>query len=219
MPKSQLDWLAVVGLWVGAIIEAIKAGDLQLITGAPGWLASHSWGYVPAILVTLYVVLALYRQIRPAMPQVAASEVVPTTPRPEAIAEISQKHDPAAPPPSSPPSKQEGKGRTFLSSALTPEALMDMCADKTDVHAERAMQPYIGKWMRYSGIVRNVYLIGTNAYIRFEVFGLRSVKAIVSNGSDLADVLHKGDKLTVDGRIEDISAVDFNLIDAEVVSR
>ena len=35
MPKSQLDWLGIVALWVGATVMAIKAGDLPLMTGAP----------------------------------------------------------------------------------------------------------------------------------------------------------------------------------------
>lgn len=65
MPKSHLDWLGVASLWLGAIIMAIKAGGLPLIQGAPAWLASIWWNYIPIILVTLYVSVALYRALRP----------------------------------------------------------------------------------------------------------------------------------------------------------
>lgn len=65
MPKSTLDWLGVVSLWVGALIMAIKAGDMPLFSAAPLWLASHVWSYVPAVLVTFYVGIAFYRLVRP----------------------------------------------------------------------------------------------------------------------------------------------------------
>lgn len=61
MPKSNLDWLGVVSLWVGAIIMAIRAGGLPLLQGAPLWLAGNFWNYIPAILVSFYLIVALYR--------------------------------------------------------------------------------------------------------------------------------------------------------------
>lgn len=46
-------------------VEAVKAGGLPLIAGAPQWLGSHIWGYVPLVLVTFYVIVAIYRLKHP----------------------------------------------------------------------------------------------------------------------------------------------------------
>lgn len=65
MPKSAFDWLAVASLWVAAIVLAVKTGELTLMDGAPDWLAANWWGYVPAVLLTFYVIAAFYRLLRP----------------------------------------------------------------------------------------------------------------------------------------------------------
>lgn len=66
MPKSNLDWLGVVSLWVGALVMAIKAGGLQLLNGAPGWLAANWWNHLPLALVSFYLIVQVYRVLRPA---------------------------------------------------------------------------------------------------------------------------------------------------------
>lgn len=65
MPKSSLDWLGIASLWIGALILAIKTGDVPLIEGAPGFLASSAWGYVPFALVSMSGALFLYRALAP----------------------------------------------------------------------------------------------------------------------------------------------------------
>lgn len=65
MPKSNLDWLGVVSLWVGALIMAIRTGDLSLIVGAPHWLTSQTWDRIPLFLISLYFLVVFYRLIRP----------------------------------------------------------------------------------------------------------------------------------------------------------
>lgn len=65
VPKSQLDWLGVVSLWVGALVMAFKASDAPLVSGAPTWLAANWWNYVPLVLVTFYLGVALYRHFHP----------------------------------------------------------------------------------------------------------------------------------------------------------
>lgn len=77
MPKSQLDWLGVVSLWLGAAIMAIKAGEIPLMAGAPPWLASPSWGYVPLILITFYLGVAIYRAVKPLFVPVVVSAPAP----------------------------------------------------------------------------------------------------------------------------------------------
>jgi len=65
LPKSNLDWLGIVSLWVGAIIMAIKSADAPLVGGAPSWLSSGIWGHAPLVLITLYLAVALYRLLSP----------------------------------------------------------------------------------------------------------------------------------------------------------
>lgn len=65
MPKSQLDWLGVVSLWLGAAIMAVKAANFPMIAGAPSWLAAHWWNYVPLVLITIYLGMAIFRAVVP----------------------------------------------------------------------------------------------------------------------------------------------------------
>lgn len=60
---------------------AVKAADFTLIEGAPTWLSANWWNYVPLTLISIFVVIALYRQFRPheALPEAApAPEAAPT---------------------------------------------------------------------------------------------------------------------------------------------
>ncbi|MGC4251558.1 MAG: hypothetical protein QM605_08890 [Sphingobium sp.] len=64
MPKSQLDWLAVVTLWLGAVIMAVKAGGIPLLDGMPLWLTANWWNYIPLALVSIYLAIAIYRAVK-----------------------------------------------------------------------------------------------------------------------------------------------------------
>jgi len=64
-PESQMDWLAVVCLWVGALLYAVKAAELPLMHGAPHFLASGFWNYAPLALISLALLIFVYRQFRP----------------------------------------------------------------------------------------------------------------------------------------------------------
>lgn len=66
MPRTLLDWLGVVTLWIGALIMAIKAGDLPAPAGAPSFLSSDLWAFGPIALVTAALLIFIFRLIRPA---------------------------------------------------------------------------------------------------------------------------------------------------------
>lgn len=81
MPRSSLDWLGVVSGWVGALIMALKAGDLPLLSGAPAFLASDVWAYLPLALISLAMAIFLYRVVRPSTAQ-TPQQVTYQAPRP-----------------------------------------------------------------------------------------------------------------------------------------
>lgn len=56
-----MDWLGVTSLWLGAVVIALKTGELPLPTSAPAWLASPWWAVAPLVLVTASVVLFIVR--------------------------------------------------------------------------------------------------------------------------------------------------------------
>ena len=135
MPKlpPPPDPLSLTLLWIGAAIMAIKAGDLPLIEGAPMWLASRAWGYVPFVLVTFYLVVALYRALHPA----AARSV--TLPKVD-IGPIAAANAP----------KQDAgqiDGADILPEQIAREYLTLKISRATVVQEARFLRPYLGKWM------------------------------------------------------------------------
>ena len=196
----------------------VKVGDLPLPSGAPTWFAAHFWGHVPLILVSFYLVVAIYRQFRPSIspptPKIEAKEqalptqlpVVSSTPKPEPM------HTPQLQPP-------DQTGRVFLSSKMTAMELLALRKGKTQVHADNAVQPYLGKWLRHRGPLEDVWVSDSAVHLCFELEGIRNLQADVSGCPELADVLHKGDEVEVVGKIKQIRQLDVILSDAEVIAR
>jgi hypothetical protein len=84
VPKSQLDWLGIASLWLGAFILALKSASFELITGAPSWLAAEWWNLVPLLLISVYLLLALRKitsaQKVVALPPDPSSQIAPKLP-------------------------------------------------------------------------------------------------------------------------------------------
>lgn len=66
MPKSPLDWLGLVCAWVGSIVLAIRSAGAPLLPGAPTILAANFWNFVPAVLLSIALLIFIYRQLLPA---------------------------------------------------------------------------------------------------------------------------------------------------------
>ena len=83
-----MDWLGVVGLWLGAAVYAIKTAGLPLMEGAPTFLASDFWGYLPLALLSVAAVIFLWRALRPVaatdhpLPSQASPAATPAKPSP-----------------------------------------------------------------------------------------------------------------------------------------
>lgn len=164
-----------------------------------------------AAFIIVFIVLVLMKMDKAYRERFGA--MVPASPAP-AKAALTETTKPAVP--AFTPAANDG--RTFLAADLTPAKMMAMCKGKTDVHAVAAVAPYLGKWFRFSGKVANVFLIGGKVTITFDVSDGTAVKARTKN-SELADVLHVGDKIEVEGKISKITSVHFTLEDARVLGR
>lgn len=75
----------MAGLWIGAVTLAIKSAGLKPLPGAPAFLSSDLWAYVPVTLVTLAAAVMLWRAIWPSHrsnpPEAAQNDVSNRPPR------------------------------------------------------------------------------------------------------------------------------------------
>jgi hypothetical protein len=128
LPKSQLDWLGVASLWLGTLIMAVKAADFSLMTGAPDWLAASWWNYVPLALVSVYVVIAIYRQYAPISPAPRTSS-------------------PAAQPTKQMPSVERVDPSDILPQHVSDKYVELMTGSSTKMQERRFLKLYVGKWL------------------------------------------------------------------------
>lgn len=206
MPKGHFDWFSVATLWLGAAIMAIRAGDLPLVRGAPTVLTSSFWSYVPFGLISLYGLIALVKIRRGShLNGVSAAELT---------SEAMQAHGFLSAP------DDLDSGRIFLAPKFNPLDLMNLCEGKTSIHSKQAVQPYIGKWIRFRGSVKDVSRTHDGAMrILFELAFLRHLTFISQINAGMSEVIHIGDVVELVGKIESISKYDVYLVEAEVISR
>ena len=203
MPKSQLDWLGIASLWIGVVIAAIKAGGLPLMNGAPSFFAAQWWNYLPVVLVSIYILIALYRLRSPNRSITTYAPVAQPVPKQDQPAQ---------------PTFPDALGRTFLASNVTVKVLMDMCENKTSVQVNRIVKGYLGKWLRYSGDVSNVHLHSATTVVSMRIQTMCYVTVEIA-GADIADVLHVGDEITVIGKIKSINTFSVELAEGEIEAR
>lgn len=89
--------------------------------------------------------------------------------------------------------------RIFVSSTLAPVDLMNLCKDKTSVDAQKAIQPYIGKWMNTSGSISNI--LPLESFGQFVTFQIGPVSLIYmcfdKTWAEHISILQKGQTITV----------------------
>ena len=110
--------------------------------------------------------------------------------------------------------------RIFISASLSPSDLRSLCKDKTSADAHRAMQPYIGKWMRVSGQINNILPPASyGQMILFREGYLVDVAMIFDNTwKERISILRKGQAITVIGKIEEINVMDLRMGNCELIS-
>lgn len=139
LPKSNLDWLSVASLWLGALIMAVKAGQIPLVEGAPLWLTSNVWSYVPFGLITFYGGMVLWR-IYNENTVVNHSKVQFINDDPDSSDTLDKKpklihHATKSPNPS------------VLPESIVKQYMVLKISSHTKIQEQQFLKPYVGKWM------------------------------------------------------------------------
>jgi hypothetical protein len=124
----------------------------------------------------------------------------------------------------------QDQARVFVPPNVTPEYLVGLFDDRTDVQAKTLVDPYIGKWMTVSGPLGNV---GTrNDYFaqvtfqnkgmfeegtRFEIHGVVFMYFRDPRSDERLAMLRPGTEITVVGRLERVTGIDVHLDDCELI--
>jgi len=118
-------------------------------------------------------------------------------------------------PQQSPPSVQN---RSFIN--VSPDYLIQILRDHTDVQGQKLLQQYMGEWMKIEGTVANVASVSGSAIVILNVhnsirppfsFGL----AFNKDWFDRASSLTIGDRIVVIGRLYEIDLASLRLTDCE----
>ena len=108
-------------------------------------------------------------------------------------------------------------GRVFVTA--DPLDLMKLCENKTQIHANHSAAPYMGKWLRYRGVVNDIVNIGNSRMMICCYYDHGRHIFIITKDTAQAEVINKGDNIEVVGKIEKIGPSDIHLNDAEITDR
>jgi hypothetical protein len=106
--------------------------------------------------------------------------------------------------------------REFLPAHYTPDFLADLFENQTSMQAQEALKKHIGKWMTYTGQVRDVSHVNRGVLLAIP---LAEGRLLFCDFLDLAGLrtLDLGDTVTVIGRLESANALGVRLEQCELV--
>jgi len=90
----------------------------------------------------------------------------------------------------------------------------------TKIQGDRIAAAYIGKWLRVSGVVRNVFPNRSGANVAILPPATKEsliTMLIFKQGVEELEILHKGDVIEAIGRIARINSADITLDDCELI--
>lgn len=116
------------------------------------------------------------------------------------------------------------EGRIFLGASVDVDFLTDLCLNKTNVQAARAMQPYLNKWIKVSGKVEDVQELGPTTLrviirIPWDMGDLplwKTIWASFDKGFDALEALRPGETISLSGRVDRVSSMGIDLQDCEL---
>jgi hypothetical protein len=110
--------------------------------------------------------------------------------------------------------------RIFVGDNVTAGFLMALYEGVTKMQGDRRAGAYIGKWMRISGEVKNVYPSHESGSVAVKVPDVPPITAVmlIFHGADeQLEILHQKDAIDAVGKIYDISNMHIQLEDCEFV--
>lgn len=108
--------------------------------------------------------------------------------------------------------------RDLILAETEPVVLCQFFKDYTQIQANRHIEPYKGKWIRLSGFIKDVSELTKGAILVSVDIDL----IVFMFFSDTASIEHismksKGDKIAAIGKISEVSAYDFTIIECELL--
>jgi hypothetical protein len=103
---------------------------------------------------------------------------------------------------------------------VTPDYLIGLFDQHTSIQAQRLIEPYIGKWMRVSGKLRDISDHTYGSQLSFERSRLGGNVYMWFRQPDRKDrlsVLRRGTRLTVLGQIQWVNNMEVNLDNCELI--
>jgi hypothetical protein len=114
------------------------------------------------------------------------------------------------------PEENKDKPKSFID--VAPSSLLEMRNKEglTRVQTDRMLAPYIGKWIKYTGPIKNVserhVVLSINGSDYNTVFG-----RFITEHRDRFHLLEIGKTITIIGQIEDVFSSEVSLDDCELV--
>ena len=115
----------------------------------------------------------------------------------------------------------DDQGRLLVNA--TPAELRALHKQHTSLHTQRIAEPYIGKWLKVSGRLHDVSKYSSTTFVTLEADSPLKIPDITlklrfddSVWGDRLALLHRGDHVSIIGKIEEISAVTITLTDCEL---
>jgi len=163
LPKTSLDWLGVVTLWLGALIMAIKAGGIPAPAGSPAFLSSDLWSFAPVVLVSVAGAIALQRALSPTVATPVARSTTrrnDTRPSGDRAPEGNTLALTA-----SAPEVGTQKERTYVPQSFAERFLQMKRGHHTDLQVSALLRPHVGQWIRLTACFWTASPAGTGVLV------------------------------------------------------
>jgi hypothetical protein len=219
------DWIAYATLGISALFVAIKVGvdSLPPSIPVPAFLSGSLFGFLPIILFLIGSVILILRALGMLGKPHLHERVTTPIQRPMAWPESALSEPPKVAGP-----------RHFLE--VTPAFLMNLYSGHTDIQARVLTEPYLGKWIRVSGVLENIKppshpvdvarWLGTNRMIVSLKSAIKEDDTKVGRGIfyfnedwfDRIRVIPIGRRIDLAGQISDIDRTTISIENCELIS-
>jgi hypothetical protein len=118
------------------------------------------------------------------------------------------------------PKPSEPSKRIFVGPSITADYLLNLLEGHTQIQGKKLVEPYIGKWMKASGRLRDVHPNGAIlvTFIHEGQVALSDIRMFFEERwLDRLSILRRGDELTVIGQITKVDGMGVRLENCELV--